>query len=120
KYVGGTIPAAGAFDGGGVHAELKALASKSRDEAEKYYEEMAPSKALEAIWELVRGANRYVDTAGPWTLAKDPAKKAELDHVIHSFLEAVLWSALLVHPVMPRKAEEIAAQLGLGTLKPRW
>ena len=33
-------------------------------------------------------ANRYVDTSGPWTLAKDPARRGELDHVMHTFLEA--------------------------------
>jgi len=62
-------------------------------------------------WELVRGANRYVDAAAPWALVKDPARKVELDHVLHTFLEAVLWSALLVWPAMPGKSAEIIAQL---------
>jgi methionyl-tRNA synthetase len=121
KYTGGVIPkAAPELDAGGAHAELAALAARARDEAERWFGAWAPSRALEAIWELVRGANRYVDAAGPWTLAKDPARKAELDHVLHTFLEACLWSALLVWPVMPGKAEEILAQLGVPFAAPRW
>jgi methionyl-tRNA synthetase len=113
KYVGGVIPKAGAASHP-EDAELERLALRARELAEKHYDAFAPSRALEAIWELVRGANQYVDKRGPWTLAKDPAKRAELDHVIHSFLEASLWAAQLVRPVMPRKAAEILAQLGVS------
>ena len=126
KYVGGIVPAASpTLDTTAPHAELAALAVRARDEAERHFESFATSRALEAIWELVRGANRYVDAAGPWALVKDPARRVELDHVIHTFLEAVLWSALLVWPVMPGKATEILAQLGLpatraGTWPARW
>jgi methionyl-tRNA synthetase len=113
KYVGGVVPPASPErDGAGHHAELAALATRARDEAERQFEAWQPSRALEAIWELVRGANRYVDASGPWALAKDPARKAELDHVLHTFLEAVLWWALLVAPVMPGKAAAILTQLG--------
>jgi methionyl-tRNA synthetase len=115
KYVGGVVPAASpALDQGGIHADLAALAVRARDEAQRHFEAYAPSRALEAIWELVRGANRYVDAAGPWTLAKDPARRAELDHVLHTFLEAVLWSARLVAPAMPSKAAEILGALGVA------
>ncbi len=114
KYARGIVPAASpALDRTGVHAELQALAVRARHEAERHFEAYAPSRALEAIWELVRGANRYVDAAGPWALVKDPARRAELDHVVHTFLEAVLWSARLVAPVMPNKAAEVLAALGL-------
>src|SRR5262249_55906399 len=83
------------------------------------------SRALESIWGLGRGANRYVDASGPWALAKDPTRKVELDHVLHTFLEAILWSAQLVWPVMPGKAAEVIAQLGLpaehaGRWPSRW
>jgi methionyl-tRNA synthetase len=115
KYVGGVIPKASpTLDQAGPHAELAALAGRAKEDAEKQLDAFAPSRALESIWELVRGANRYVDTAAPWTLAKDPARRGELEHVIHSFLEAVLWAAQLTWPFMPTKAEEIVAQLGLG------
>jgi methionyl-tRNA synthetase len=123
KYVGGMIPpATPALDADGLNAELARLALQARDEAQRHFDAFAPSRALEAIWELVRGANRYVDAAGPWTLAKAPARKVELDHVIHTFLEAVLWAARLAWPVIPGKAEAILEQLGLPAAerRPRW
>jgi len=126
KYVGGIVPSASpALDASGPHAEIAALARRAKEETEKHFEAFAPSRALEAIWELVRGANRYVDAAAPWALVKDPSRRVELDHVLHTFLEAILWSALLVWPVMPGKAAEILTQIGLpasraGTWPESW
>ena len=37
--------------------------------------------ALDAIWDLVRALNQYVDRPKPWELAKDEAKRGELDEV---------------------------------------
>ena len=50
---------------------------------------MAPSRALEAVWKLVRESNRYVDTCQPWTLAKDSAKSLELAHVYANLANAI-------------------------------
>src|SRR5262249_60168750 len=114
--------AARAREGAGVHAGVGGLGVGGGAGAERHFEAYAPSRALEAIWELVRGANRYVDAAGPWALAKDPARRAELDHVVHTFLEAVLWSARLVAPAMPHKAAGVlpAPRPRAGGWPPRW
>jgi methionyl-tRNA synthetase len=101
KYAGGVIPAARPeLDAAGPHADIAALAEKCKGEAERHFEAFAPSRALESIWEFIRGANRYVDAAGAWTLVKDPARRGELEHVLHTFLES--------------EAREIFVQLGLG------
>jgi methionyl-tRNA synthetase len=121
KYVGGVVPEpVPALDAQAPHAGLRELAVKAKAEAEKHFDAIAPSRALEAIWELVRGANSYVALAEPWALAKDPAKKAELGHVLHTFLEASLWAALLAGPVIPGKAKEILTQLGVPELDGKW
>ncbi len=115
KYVDGVVPAARPqLDAAGPHAELAALAVKCKAEAERHFEAFAPSRALESIWEFIRGANRYVDAAGAWTLAKDPARRGELEHVLHTFLEAVAWAGWMVAPALPEKAREIFVQIGLG------
>src|SRR5690606_37430108 len=44
------------------HAALVATARQVIESATTEYDNMAPSRALEAIWRLVREANRYVDT----------------------------------------------------------
>ncbi|MBI4508244.1 MAG: methionine--tRNA ligase [Deltaproteobacteria bacterium] len=121
KYVGGVVPrVTPALDETEPHKTIAGLAIRARDEAERHFEALAPSRALEAIWEFIRGANRYVDAAAPWTLAKDPARRSELDHVVHTFLEAGLWAAWLAAPVIPRKAREILGQLGLADAPIRW
>ena len=121
KYVGGIVPAAAPeLDATGAHAELAALAERVRAETERHFDAFAPSRALESIWELVRAANRYVDVAAPWTLAKDPTRRRELEHVIHTFLEAALWAALLAAPVIPRKAGVLLEQLGVPELVGGW
>jgi methionyl-tRNA synthetase len=124
KYVAGVVPAPHPeFRGKAVHQELEALVVRAIAETEKHWGALAPSRALEATWELVRGANRYIDAAGPWTLAKNkqnPEALAELEHVVHCMLEATLVGALLASPAMPGKLAEILVQLGLPGLELRW
>ncbi len=96
------------------HASVYQTAARCAREAAEQFERFAPSRAIESIWQLVRETNRYVDTARPWTLAKDPARRDELEHTVRTFLEAVYWVARMVAPVMPVKAAEILGQLGLS------
>ena len=37
--------------------------------------DFAFQKALGGIWEFIGALNRYVDTATPWELAKDAARR---------------------------------------------
>jgi methionyl-tRNA synthetase len=114
KFFGGAVPEARPeLEGAEPHAGLRRVAVTAVREAAEALEAYAPSRALEAIWRLVRETNRYVDTAQPWKLAKDPERRAELEHTAHSFLEALYWVARMVSPVMPNKASEILAQLGI-------
>jgi methionyl-tRNA synthetase len=115
KFCGGKVPAASVEHAGAAHhGELVDVARKSIADSAHHFAEYAPSRALEAIWTLVRETNRYVDTCQPWKLAKDADKRAELDHCMRMALEALLCVARLVWPVMPGKAAELAAQLGVS------
>ncbi len=115
KFFGGEVPSARPeLADAEPHAGLRRVAVDAVREAAEAMGAYAPSRALEAIWRLVRETNRYVDTAQPWKLAKDPERRAELEHTTHAYLEALFWSARMVAPAMPNKATEILAQLGLG------
>ncbi len=74
---------------------------------------------LEAIWEFLGTANRYVDQKAPWSLAKSGDEGA-LDRVLYSAAEAIRIAACLVSPVMPDTAAEIERQLGLGAWERSW
>jgi methionyl-tRNA synthetase len=121
KFCDGTVPEARPeVASGEVHANLARVAVDAAAQAAVQLEGYHPSRALEAIWKLVREANKYVDACQPWKLAKDPDKRAELEHCTRSFLEAAYWAACLVAPVMPNKALEIARKLGVDAESLPW
>ena len=70
KYFDGVVPEAWReatpHDG-----ELKRLASETVDRVEEALESLEFSVALTAIWDLIRGANKYIEQTMPWELAKD-------------------------------------------------
>ncbi|WP_305043890.1 methionine--tRNA ligase [Geoalkalibacter sp.] len=76
--------------------------------------EMAFNKALQAIWELIGAANKYIDDTAPWALAKDPAQVGRLGTVMYNLLEGTRLIALLVNPFMPDTARKIMTILGCG------
>ncbi len=114
KFTDGKVPPAHAdIAARDHHAALADTARSVAAEAAAHFETFAPSRALESIWRLVRETNRYVDTCQPWSMAKNPAHRAELEHATHTYLESLFWSARMIAPVMPDKALQILAQLGL-------
>ncbi|BBK37271.1 methionine--tRNA ligase [Allostella sp. ATCC 35155] len=68
-------------------------------------------RALEAVWEVVGAANRYVDEQAPWTLRKtDPPRMAT---VLYVLAETIRRLALLTQPFMPQASAKILDQLGV-------
>jgi len=78
-----------------------------------HMEALAFNKALQAIWELVSAANKYIDDSAPWTLAKDEAQRERLGSVMYNLLEAVRMIGLLVTPFMPETGANIGKILGV-------
>jgi methionyl-tRNA synthetase len=81
-------------------------------EAGGQLEAYAFHKALVAIWQLVRGANRYIDESGPWTLHKN-GRREELDTVMYHILEALRCIGVLINPFMPGSARALLNSIGL-------
>lgn len=71
------------------------------------------SQALDAIWKLVRRANKYIDETTPWVLNKE-GKKAELSRVMSNLAESLRLIALMVAPIMTETPTKMFAQLGLA------
>ena len=68
-------------------------------------------KALDVIWQVVSGANKYVDEQAPWTLRKtDPARMAT---VLYTLADALRRVALVVHPFMPASMDKLLDQLAV-------
>ena len=108
KYFGGTVPGAPRTSlDEGDDADL-ADYHRAMDGSQGYL----LHRGLEAIWRSVARANEYVQSSAPWTLAKDPARRAELEAVLASLVRALARQAVCIAPFMPTKAQELWAQLG--------
>ena len=66
-----------------------------------------------AVNNLVSRANKYIDETMPWALAKDVAKKAELDSVLYHLVEVLRVSAHLYDPVIPDASRKVLNALGV-------
>ena len=71
-------------------------------------------EALESVWKLVRRTNNYIDETMPWALAKDEAKKEELNTVLYNLCESIRIIATLINPIMNTTANRIYDQLGIA------
>jgi methionyl-tRNA synthetase len=70
-------------------------------------------ESLEHIAKITSRANLFIQQSAPWTLAKDPAKAAELDAVLAALACSLARQAVLLAAFMPGKAEALWKQLGL-------
>jgi methionyl-tRNA synthetase len=67
--------------------------------------------ALEAVVDVGRHLNEYIDTAAPWTLKKtDPAR---MEAVLYTILEGIRCIALCLQPFMPTAADKMLFQLSV-------
>jgi methionyl-tRNA synthetase len=80
-------------------------------EATRAWDDLAPGKALDATWAMIRRANTYIDRTAPWKLGK-AGQHAELRAVLANTCEVIRRAALLVAPAMPHAAAEILRQIG--------
>ncbi|MGH7291925.1 MAG: class I tRNA ligase family protein, partial [Myxococcota bacterium] len=117
KYFDGRVPAgAGASD-------LRPIAARVAADVDRHVRAFSTQRALASLWELVGAANKYVDSAAPWVLAKDPARKGELATVMYELFESIRVIATLLGPFMPETGAKILAALGApdgtGTLAER-
>lgn len=118
KYCDGKVPMATTSDE--IDADLKAVATGAAAKVEAQMDKFAFNMALEEIWILVRRANKYIDEKAPWVLAKDEAKKAELDTVMHNLAEALRIISILIYPFMHTTSKEIRKQMGLWYSDVAW
>jgi methionyl-tRNA synthetase len=68
--------------------------------------------SIEAIMEIFRRCNKYIDETAPWALAKDENQKARLNTVLYNLLEGIRFGAVLMEPFMPETSRKVFEQLG--------
>ena len=118
KNFAGKAPKVAASD---LAHEVDAAFVKTRaglvEAAKNEWNGLRPDLALAETFALASAANKYVDEAAPWTLAKN--KDPRLGIVLGTLLETLSALSVMIAPAMPKKSAEMRLQLGLPSLDPK-
>ncbi len=109
KYFDGVIQAPVAQEE--IDDELMGFAVDTVDKVEECFKTYRVADAIEAVLNLAKRSNKYIDETMPWALAKDEEKRERLGTVLYNLLESIRFIAVLLSPFMPSTSEKIFAQL---------
>ena len=70
------------------------------------------AEAVDAVMNLAKRCNKYIDETTPWSLAKDENERPRLETVLYNLLECIRLLGVLLKPIIPSSAAAIAEQLG--------
>jgi methionyl-tRNA synthetase len=110
KYFQALVPEPGIED-----AFDRPLLSQAKGLPAKYYQAMERlefGQALDSIWNLINTANKYIEDAKPWGLAKQNKTK-RLASVVYNLAAVLRQVAILIYPFMPQTSQAMLGQLGL-------
>jgi len=96
---------------GGDTERLSDVAEAQAALIQQSYENREFGKAMRDIMALADRINQEFDSRQPWVLARDPAKAAELQDVCSRALHGFKLLSLLLAPVLPQVASQVAQQL---------
>ncbi|MCA9328207.1 methionine--tRNA ligase [Candidatus Saccharibacteria bacterium] len=88
-------------------------------DANRYHEAIAEcrfDRALEEVWEQVRGLNQYIDEEKPWEVAKE-GDSEQLQEVLAYMASALMEIAELLVPFMPQTAAKIKSVFAEGIVR---
>lgn len=94
--------------------ELFGAASEAADFMERAVRDLHLDKGVESVMNVVRKANRYMESTAPWTLAKE-GRTERLGTVLYTAAETLRVVAQLLLPVMPEKMTALLKTLGAST-----
>ncbi len=109
KYFGGMVMAPTC--GNAIDDELKAFALETVKTVESKMETYHIADAVEAVMNLAKRCNKYIDETAPWTLAKDEANKERLGTVLYNLLEGIRFISVLLSSFMPETSKAILSQI---------
>ncbi|HEU0337325.1 MAG TPA: methionine--tRNA ligase [Gaiellaceae bacterium] len=115
RYRGGSVPPSSRSDSP-VAALLDGLADDLAGRLDRY----DLTGALERIWEVVRGLNRYVESQAPWQLAKHEGGARALDETLYDLGEGLRVVAVALAAYVPDTSAGILTALGADPADLAW
>ena len=110
KYFDGIVPTPAVAEP--LDDELKAAVKEGIEKSVELMGSYHVADSLEAIFNMLRRANKYIDETMPWVLAKSEETRPRLATVIYNLLEVIRTAAVLLVPYIPKTADAIFGQLG--------
>jgi methionyl-tRNA synthetase len=101
-------------------ADLRSAVDSLVGRVESLVESFQFSQALREIWDVIGATNRYIVTREPWRLAKDAAKRQELDTSLYVAADTVRVVGELVRPFMPGTGERLLEMVGVVPSPKSW
>ena len=93
--------------------ELKALSAGLLAKVRAELEKPNVTTAMDAVWEVLHRANKYIDETAPWLLGAKEEGKARLSGVLFNLAEAIRSSAVVLQAFLPETAAKILDKLGV-------
>ncbi len=93
--------------------ELREAFQTAAATVDRYMEDMAFHRALEAIFAALDRANQYIVQTAPFTLVKDPDQKPRVGEILHHLLEGVRITGELLSPFLPETGAAVRELLAL-------
>lgn len=110
KYFDGIVKLPKAFED--IDKPLITAVRELPNKVEESMSEIRVADAMDAIFDIYRKCNKYIDETTPWVLAKDPEQEDRLATVLYNLLEAIRCSTILLQAFLPDTADSIFKQLG--------
>lgn len=110
KYFGGAVQSGEIREE--LDSELAAACEETVKKVAECFDSYHLADASDAVFALLRRANKYIDETTPWALAKDETKLPRLGTVMYNLLETVRVGAILLEPFMPTTSKAILNELG--------
>ena len=109
KYFQGTVTAT--KDDTELDESFKKTILDTKQEVIDKMDDLRVADAMEAIFNLFRRCNKFIDETTPWTLAKDESQQDRLNDVLYLLLEGIRHGAVLLQAFLPDTAKSIFEQL---------
>ncbi|MBR2546118.1 MAG: methionine--tRNA ligase [Erysipelotrichaceae bacterium] len=91
--------------------DLIRCAAETVKKVDAKMDELRVGDAIEAVFDLLKRCNKYIDETEPWKLAKDNRNSAELNKVLYNLCESIRIAAVLLSPFTPETSEKVLDQL---------
>ena len=114
RFCAGVIPPKGSTALAALEAQIERAASELPDRMEAGYAQLQFRDNIQHLQTLIGLCDEYIDKAAPWQLAKKAEDLPRLQTVLNTTARALRVLAVLLYPVIPRTAEQLAGQLGLS------